>query len=682
MIPLPPYIFSLLNVALLAAMIVYIVARRPRQPLTWAFAGTMAGLAVFFFAHVASYQAGISERAITLWQFVVNQGATAAILAALALNYVLRDRRLARWESMIGVLIVAQSGIDTFWLAGQHLPITPYGCLGPLGFGRPPCLFAEPQALAARVLAELLLVVLFVSTTLQVPEPKRSILRRYLLWIVLLIVGSSVLWQVLLLADGAIPGILPIAPTTLIAITIALRLFLALEEAETGMRIPALGWRVLLWFVLLLVAVLIDLTWGIPSAPVWTLLIVAVGIAAGGAMLVNSLAKPAALDKATAEGASPEPAPPAEPPLRLYLLGPMRIVRQGETLPNTTNIWRSAKTRSLLAWLALRREAGATQVEIIDALWPPGAELDAEAERNSLATLRSYLSTLRRVLDPSGPRGSDRFVLHEGERFSLRPDEVWVDVWQFEALASQGEALLREGRQAEGLACWQQAVALYAPEGLLPDEFVPACALDRAGARACGSAGWPGCAAWRAARAGHRACRPVVGNHPSGGAVGSRSQRLAGGVLSPPRQRQRSARAAAAASRRGSRDGHVVSARPSTRYGMTTNDACKQRCQVQVSRPEHVAHQTRSGLATLDWAALMRHTLPQPATPLRGASQSTYASQLISNAPLPFFTIGPPGSNSVATAWYSERADTCKIDRVASAAPSEGDKARDASASG
>ncbi|MEI2689770.1 MAG: hypothetical protein V9H69_08655 [Anaerolineae bacterium] len=104
----------------------------------------------------------------------------------------------------------------------------------------------------------------------------------------------------------------------------------------------------------------------------------------------------------------------------------------------------------MLAWLALGGEAGATQVELVDALWPVGWELDGDAERSSLAALRSYLSTLRRVLDPDGPRGSDRFIRHEGERYILRPDEVWVDVWQFEALAGEAEALLRQGREDRG----------------------------------------------------------------------------------------------------------------------------------------------------------------------------------------------------------------------------------------
>jgi DNA-binding SARP family transcriptional activator len=264
-----------------------------------------------------------------------------------------------------------------------------------------------------------------------------------------------------------------------------LRLFLALEEEETGVRFPEAGWRVLAWLVLLIVAVILDLAWDWLSAPVWTLAVLAAGVAGGGAYLINLLARRPATVQEVTEPWDPTPAIndklPQVKPLQLYLLGPMRVVRDGEALPNTTEVWRSSKTRSLLALLVLRREAGVTQVELIDALWPPGAELDAGAERSSLSALRSYLSTLRRVLDPDGPRGNDRFIWHEGERYILRSGEVWVDVWEFEALTGEAEALLRQGREAEGLACWQQAVALYAPPGLLPDEsYLPASLIESA----------------------------------------------------------------------------------------------------------------------------------------------------------------------------------------------------------
>jgi DNA-binding SARP family transcriptional activator len=289
----------------------------------------------------------------------------------------------------------------------------------------------------------------------------------------------------LTLLDRYQVGVLPGQPLTLLAALVGLRLFLALEEEETGVRFPELGWRALAWLVLLIVAVILDLAWDWLNAPVWTLAVLAAGIAGGGAYLINLLARrPAATQEIRERRDSPitpliSDGLPERKPLQLFLLGPMRVVRDGEALPNTTEVWRSSKTRSLLALLVLRREAGVTQVELIDALWPPGAELDASAERSSLSALRSYLSTLRRVLDPAGPRGSDRWIVREGERYTLRSDGLWVDIWQFEALASQAEALLAQDRQQEGLACWQQAAALYAPEGLLPDEsYLPAPLIE------------------------------------------------------------------------------------------------------------------------------------------------------------------------------------------------------------
>jgi DNA-binding SARP family transcriptional activator len=238
---------------------------------------------------------------------------------------------------------------------------------------------------------------------------------------------------------------------------------------------------------------MVDLKWGWLNAPVWTLLVLAVGAAGGAAYLISTLARQGAQVRADGESMpaaqsetndpiTDQPSLPGlDAPLRIYLFGPMRVVRAGDALLNTSEVWRSAKTRSLLAWLALRREAGATQIEIIDALWPVGSEWDSEAERASMSALRSYFSTLRRVLDPDGPRGSDRWIVHEGERYYLRSDGVWCDVWQFEALAGQAEALLAQGRQEEGLACWRQAVALHAPEGLLPDEaYLPAPLIEPA----------------------------------------------------------------------------------------------------------------------------------------------------------------------------------------------------------
>jgi DNA-binding SARP family transcriptional activator len=481
--PPPPFLFSLLILPLLAGMIMFVVIRRPREPLTWAFAGIMAGLIVFYLADVVLFQPGISLYTGLDWQFIQIQGANLTILSALFLNFWLRDQRLQPWQGFIVGFIVLRMATVMIWQLSLLRPDTPAPCLSLYGVPRFTCSPIDHWVSITDAIAGIGVAVLFFSTALQAVEPKRQILRRYIVWATALIVVGSTSLQVLTLAGESGLGVITGQPATLVALLIGLRLFLALEEMETGIRFPVLGWRVAIWFVLLFVALMVDLTWGWLNAPIWTLLVVAAGVAGGAAFGINSLSHRVAQPPAPSQTDGAASIPIASPPsaLRLYLFGPMRVVRQGETLPNTTNVWRSVKTRSLLAWLALGGEAGATQVEIVDALWPVGWELDGDAERSSLAAFRSYLSTLRRVLDPDGPRGSDRFIRHEGERYSLRPDEVWVDVWQFEALAGEAEALLRQGRGTEGLACWRQAVALYAPPGLLPDEsYLPATLIESA----------------------------------------------------------------------------------------------------------------------------------------------------------------------------------------------------------
>lgn len=477
-----PFVFSLLTLPLLAGMIIFILVRRPRQPITWTFAGVMAGLIVFYLADVVLYQPGLSMQTGLIWQFVQVQGANLTILSALALNFLLRDRHLKGWEWALVGFIVVRMVLDSIWLLGLLRPDVPHSCQTPQGLPRLTCPPAYQLAVAMAAISAACVALLYVSTAYQATEPKRHVLRRYILWVVLLIVAGAIGLQVLYFTGQVRVGVAPGEPATLLAILLGLRLFLALEEEETGVRFPAIGWRIMAWFVLLIVAMILDLSLGWLDAPIWTLGVLAASIAGAGALLINSLARHAAtaleardnlsviLPLLSVEPVSPVMACPIPDPLCIYLFGPMRVVRNGESLANTAEVWRSAKTRSLLVYLALRREAGVTQVEIVDAFWPVGSEPDAEAERSSLSAFRSYLSTLRRVLDPEGPRGSDRYVTHEGERYTLRADAVWVDVWEFEELADQAEALLKQDQTEAGLACWRQALALYAPAGLLPDE--------------------------------------------------------------------------------------------------------------------------------------------------------------------------------------------------------------------
>lgn len=471
------YLISLLTLPLLVSMSIFVLMRRPRAAISWAFAGVMMALFFFFLCDVVQYRTHMSAQANLLWQYSLNASASATIVASLTVNWLLRDRRLERWEWVVVALIMARVALDVVWLWGFVHPDTPQLCLN--GHGRPrlTCPPDDQWAVLLSTVVSIMVIMLFISTMFKVAQPRRTIVRRYVVWIVLILSLNSILSHVQFIVTQRDQPILSTGLAGLLAIVVGMRMFLALEEAETGVRFPTLGWRGLMWLVILLLAVQADLMWEDLQAPMLTIIALAAGMAGGGAVLINALLRPAmpavaslALVAVPEQSAVVPLAVPASEPLRVYLFGLMRVVRAGETLANTAEVWRSGKTRSLLALLALRRATGITTIEIADALWPISAELDGDAERKSLAAMRSYLSTLRRVLEPTAERASKSWIERDSDRYYLRSPDVWVDLWEFEALSQRARKLAEQERTAEALACWQQAVALYAAEGLLPDE--------------------------------------------------------------------------------------------------------------------------------------------------------------------------------------------------------------------
>jgi len=141
---------------------------------------------------------------------------------------------------------------------------------------------------------------------------------------------------------------------------------------------------------------------------------------------------------------------------RIELLGWLRVSGREEEITR----FRTQKTRSLLAYLALYLRRSHPREALVDLFWP---ERDFRLGRQNL---RQALSSLRRRLEPPGtPMGS--VLLAEGDAVRLNSEAVTTDVAEFEsALRSAGSAENAGERRR-----WrEQAVALYRGE-LLPGFF-------------------------------------------------------------------------------------------------------------------------------------------------------------------------------------------------------------------
>lgn len=130
-----------------------------------------------------------------------------------------------------------------------------------------------------------------------------------------------------------------------------------------------------------------------------------------------------------------EPAEAAAP-LAISLLGPMNVACRGALVTS----WRTAKTRDLLAYMALHAGRPVTRDQLLEALWPDSS-LDG-----GQAVFHSTLYYLRRAIRPAGAE----VISFAGGAYRLEPELVELDVDRFAAHAS---AKTEEG--------WRAAAALY-----------------------------------------------------------------------------------------------------------------------------------------------------------------------------------------------------------------------------
>jgi DNA-binding SARP family transcriptional activator len=142
--------------------------------------------------------------------------------------------------------------------------------------------------------------------------------------------------------------------------------------------------------------------------------------------------------------------------LRIRLLGPVQAVRDGVELALG-----SAHRQAVFAVLAGSANHPLTREELVNAVWGENAPASA------MGNIYTYVSTLRRVLEPDRDRWSAGQVLTSGGgSYCLHVDENAVDAQLFEALREESRRLRTAGDTAGELSALEAGLGLWRDEAL------------------------------------------------------------------------------------------------------------------------------------------------------------------------------------------------------------------------
>jgi DNA-binding SARP family transcriptional activator len=138
--------------------------------------------------------------------------------------------------------------------------------------------------------------------------------------------------------------------------------------------------------------------------------------------------------------------------MRFLVLGPLEVTREGgDPLPIA-----GSKERTILACLIARAGQVVPVDDLIEELWgehPP---------RTAKKTLGSYISRLRRVVQPDRSHGSGPDVIvSRGDGYLLDYAGHEIDAIRFEQLAGEGHRLLDMGRPREADPVLEEALGLW-----------------------------------------------------------------------------------------------------------------------------------------------------------------------------------------------------------------------------
>src|SRR4051812_24850297 len=115
------------------------------------------------------------------------------------------------------------------------------------------------------------------------------------------------------------------------------------------------------------------------------------------------------------------------------------------------------RQRAVVAVLLLARGQQVSTDRLLDTLW------DGSPPPSGAASLQSYVSHLRRALEPARPaRAPSRVLVSRADGYALPRDQVDVDAWRFEELVEEAARvrapLERIGLLREALHLWRGPV--------------------------------------------------------------------------------------------------------------------------------------------------------------------------------------------------------------------------------
>jgi DNA-binding SARP family transcriptional activator len=133
------------------------------------------------------------------------------------------------------------------------------------------------------------------------------------------------------------------------------------------------------------------------------------------------------------------------------VLGPLEVLRSGDAVPLG-----GPRQRAVLALLLLQANQVVSLDRLVEDVW------EGHAPAASIATLQTYVSHLRRALEPGQPRGDAREVLATRDHgYVLRVNREQLDAAVFQDELTSGIAALEAGRHAEAARRLGQALDLW-----------------------------------------------------------------------------------------------------------------------------------------------------------------------------------------------------------------------------